>query len=66
MEQSLCGPFGFQPNRHNPQSFPLNSSMFVSAMIYQPTWGSTRHNMELRLAIKFSTPYAQMLCPWES
>ena len=36
----------------NTQSFPLNSSKFVFAMIYQPTSSATR-NMKSRLAINF-------------
>ena len=47
----------------NTQSFPLNSSKFVFAMIYQPTSSATR-NMKSRLAIKFPTPFWVVIkCP---
>ena len=38
MELSLCRPLVFNQSATNPQSFPLNTSKFVCAMIYKPTW----------------------------
>ena len=36
-EQILCKPLVFNQSAMNPKSFSLNSSKFVSAMIYEPT-----------------------------
>ena len=64
MEHSLFRPLVFNQSATNTQSFPLNSSKFVSAMICQPTWNQRDSQHEIKASNQIPHPlWVAIKCP---